>query len=331
MCLGVQHFEFYPPLFAHQIFGDDECIHGYMSPEIDITYSEDSLLPALTFTHIPLRNPDNSPAAIPPGATDVLAAIQQNAPADYFAPDQLPASKKRFEPRGQLLGDYTGHELRRGKQLVSAMESERGGHVRFQLFRANAGPDIGSQRVLLQRAQSLAMWMIEACSYIDLDDPNWSCIMLYEKTIPWANPSPSRSQSPRTKQKDKGGPKYRLVGFVTLFRCPLGMDLTQQELRDMSARADQVWEHRHQMVRLNVSQLLVLPTFQGQGHAKQLLRAVYKEAQRDDSVLDVRVEEPTDIFNALRLSVELDMLEEHHLLQELRSATPPWQHMQVAL
>ena len=203
--------------------------------------------------------------------------------------------------------------------------------MRFQLFRANAGPDIGSQRVLLQRAQSLAMWMIEACSYIDLDDPNWSCIMLYEKTIPWANPSPSRSQSPRTKQKEKGGPKYRLVGFVTLFRCPLGIDLTQQELRDMSPRADQVWEHRHQMVRLNVSQLLVLPTFQGQGHAKQLLRAVYKEAQRDHSVLDVRVEEPTDIFNALRQSVELDMLEEHHLLQELRSATPPWQHMQVAL
>ena len=40
------------------------------------------------------------------GATDVLAAIQQNAPADYFAPDQLPPSKKRFEPRGELLGRF---------------------------------------------------------------------------------------------------------------------------------------------------------------------------------------------------------------------------------
>ena len=64
---ALQHFEFYPPLFAHQIFGGDESIHGYISPEIDITYSEDSLLPAITFTHIPRRNPDNSPAAIPPG------------------------------------------------------------------------------------------------------------------------------------------------------------------------------------------------------------------------------------------------------------------------
>jgi len=49
----LQSFKFHPPLYAHQIFGDDECIYGYFSPEIDITYSEDSLLPAITFTHIP--------------------------------------------------------------------------------------------------------------------------------------------------------------------------------------------------------------------------------------------------------------------------------------
>ena len=45
--------------------------------------------------------------------------------------------------------------------------------------------------MLLQRAQSLAMWMIEAASYIDLDDARWSCIMLYEKTQPWGPSSPS--------------------------------------------------------------------------------------------------------------------------------------------
>ena len=65
--------------------------------------------------------------------------------------------------------------------------------------------------------------------------------------------------------------------------------------------------------------------------AAQLLRAVYKEAQRDETVLDVRVEEPTDIFSALQQALEQDMLVEHDLLHPLRSATPPWLHMQVDL
>lgn len=152
--------------------------------------------------------------------------------------------------------------------------------------------------------------------------------MLYEKTVPWASSSPS--QSPRG-GKAAAGPKYRLVGFVTLFRSSLPADLVLQDFREMSPRADQVWEQRNRMVRLNVSQFLVLPSFQGQGHGKQLMRAVYKEAQRDETVLDVRVEEPTDIFSALRQAVELDMLAQHDLLHPLRSSTPPWLYIQGKL
>ena len=61
------------------------------------------------------------------------------------------------------------------------------------------------------------------------------------------------------------------------------------------------------------------------------MRAVYKEAQRDETVLDVRVEEPTNIFSALRQAVELDMLAQHDLLHPLRSSTPPWLYIQVLL
>ena len=134
-----------------------------------------------------------------------------------------------------------------------------------------------------------------------------------------------QAQSPRKPSaRAPGGAKYRLVGMVTLFRCALPADLTLEELREMSPRADQVWEHRcftlphcqtstrrtprcthadprplthtrarthtgatfvwyvcnmradaggvgrDSMVRLNVSQFLVLPAFQGQGHGKQV-------------------------------------------------------------
>jgi len=69
VCVRIQSFKFYPPLYAHQIFGEDECIYGYFSPEIDITYSEDSLLPAITFTHIPQQGYEHAAWSAPPGNT----------------------------------------------------------------------------------------------------------------------------------------------------------------------------------------------------------------------------------------------------------------------
>ena len=77
------------------------------------------------------------------GATDVLGAIQRKAPADYFSPDQLPPSKKRFEPRGKFLGDYSSYGLGRTREQHAAVESERGGDVRYEVFEIQAGPEIG--------------------------------------------------------------------------------------------------------------------------------------------------------------------------------------------
>ena len=76
-------------------------------------------------------------------ATDVLGAIQRKAPADYFSPDQLPPSKKRFEPRGKFLGDYSSYGLGRTREQHAAVESERGGDVRYEVFEIQAGPEIG--------------------------------------------------------------------------------------------------------------------------------------------------------------------------------------------
>ncbi len=45
---------------------------------------------------------------------------------------------------GGRAGEYSGLQLGRSKEQVSAMESERGGDVRYQLFLCPAGPDMGS-------------------------------------------------------------------------------------------------------------------------------------------------------------------------------------------
>ena len=73
----------------------------------------------------------------------MLGAIQRKAPADYFSPDQLPPSKKRFEPRGKFLGDYSSYGLGRTREQHAAVESERGGDVRYEVFEIQAGPEMG--------------------------------------------------------------------------------------------------------------------------------------------------------------------------------------------
>ena len=329
-----QSFHAYAPLYAHQLFGEDECIYGYISPEIDITYSEDSLLPVITFTHVPRQDAGGLACPVPPSATDVLGSIQRKAPADYFSPDQLPPSKRRFEPRGTRVGDYSGYALGRSKPEHGAVESERGGDVRYEVYSIRAGADIGAQKVLLQRAQSIAMWMIESASYIDFEDPNWSCVFVYEKTSPWALGMDSNTAVHDTwpsKDAVGAGATYRLVAFTTLYRAPLPRGISLEGLREISPRADELWEKRDSVVRLNVSQFVVLPHFAGQGHGKQLLRHVYREAQADKAVLDVRVEQPTEIFRNMRQSVELELLRDKDKLADLRCDNPPWQQLQAKL
>ena len=46
-----------------------------------------------------------------------------------------------------------------------------------------------------------------------------------------------------------------------------------------------------------------------------MLRAIYRAAHADKTVLDVNVEAPTDVFSALRHGVELDLLKEHNLME----------------
>lgn len=256
-----QAFPSYAPLYAHQLFGADECIYGYFSPEVDIAYAEDSLLPAITFTHIPQGNADGA-GLVPTGATDVLGAIQSKAPADYFSPDQLQPAKKQFEPRGAFVCEYSGYAVGRSRGDHAVVETQRGGDVRYQVFEVCAGSDIGSTKILLQRAQSLAMWMIESASYIDFQDPNWSCMFVYEKTVPWAAAGRGSTDGKEKVEFRSAVGSYRLVAFSTLYRSPLpdGMDL--EALRQVTPRADELWESREQVVRLNVSQFVVLPHFQ---------------------------------------------------------------------
>lgn len=97
------------------------------------------------------------------------------------------------------------------------------------------------------------IWTIETGSFIQVPDAAWNILTLYSKTS--------------TSGKDV----YCIVGFVTAYKYWVY----------------DKYSHSVDKSRLRVSQVVVLPPFQRKGHGGRMLRAVYKHAQSDPSILDV--------------------------------------------
>ncbi|KAJ8282440.1 hypothetical protein COCON_G00049590 [Conger conger] len=87
-----------------------------------------------------------------------------------------------------------------------------------------------------ERLQTFLMWFIETASFIDVDDERWDFFLLFEKY-----------------NKD-GGTHFATVGYMTVYNYYVYPDKT----------------------RPRVSQMLILPPFQGEGHGAQLLEAVHR-------------------------------------------------------
>lgn len=113
------------------------------------------------------------------------------------------------------------------------------------------------------RLQPWIMFFIDAASYIDVDDENWQFFVLFE----------------RYGAKDAaGGQRYAVAGYATVY-----------EYYAYPA-------HK----RPRISQLLVLPPFQGRGHGARVLDVINDHYRTMDKVVDITVEDPSDAFVRLR-------------------------------
>jgi hypothetical protein len=315
----------FPPLYAHQVFGPDEAIVGYQSPRVEISYAADSLVASISFSHSGAARKGEVKR------TDVIDCIKRNVPSDYINATRLPSFVKMtrgaFEPPGNMVHDYTDFDLGRDEAYLKRTREECGGSsVRYQAFHwkgvgnvtdGNEDDDLEKQNELdlVKRAQSLAIWFIERSSYIDMTDPSWSCIFLYER-VDGALKNNTLSSMP----------VFHLIGFVTLYRKSID-GMTAKELAEITPLRKDI-QGKTGLARLFISQFLVLPPYKRRGHGAQLLKLVYKLARRDPTVLDVAVEDPNDAFKALRTKCDAGELREMSLLEALRSAEPPWGKIQ---
>ncbi|XP_056436306.1 histone acetyltransferase type B catalytic subunit [Gadus chalcogrammus] len=110
------------------------------------------------------------------------------------------------------------------------------------------------------RLQTFLMWFIETASFIDADDDRWDFFLVFEKY-----------------NKD-GETLYATVGYMTVYNYYVYPDKT----------------------RPRVSQMLVLPPFQGEGHGAQLLEAVHRFYCTLPKVQDITAEDPSESYVKLR-------------------------------
>ncbi|XP_027020605.2 histone acetyltransferase type B catalytic subunit isoform X1 [Tachysurus fulvidraco] len=111
-----------------------------------------------------------------------------------------------------------------------------------------------------ERLQTFLMWFIETASFIDVDDDHWDFFLVFEKY-----------------NKD-GETLYATAGYMTVYNYYVYPDKT----------------------RPRVSQMLILPQFQGEGHGAQLLETVHRFYCNLPKVQDITAEDPSDNYVKLR-------------------------------
>lgn len=111
-----------------------------------------------------------------------------------------------------------------------------------------------------ERLQTFILWYIDAASYIDMDDEKWNFFLLFEKI-------------------NKGQTTcFNIAGYLTIYR----------------------YYAYPNSFRPRISQMLILPPFQKNGHGSELLDTAIKFYLSDTSAVDITVEDPSEDFVALR-------------------------------
>ncbi|CAF4624994.1 unnamed protein product, partial [Rotaria socialis] len=95
----------------------------------------------------------------------------------------------------------------------------------------------------------------------------------------------------------------------------LGYELTGHESSYFIHRINQ--QNLPNKTRPQICEMLILPPYQRKGHGRRLLTAIYEDLRTNSRVQDIKAEDPSDEFVALRDLVSLELC--HKYLPDLFS------------
>lgn len=237
------------PAMVHQIFGEDGIIYGYRNLHIDIYFLANSAKCFVDLQYTEVTSADMPNHSAP---DDILKKLSPWLPEKYYLDKKQFISKVLKENHTKTFGTFIDCI-----QLYNEKERTLH-HYTYSLCTGN-DPEF---RKFHSRFQCMIVWYIDGVSQIDVEDPNWMFIYVYEKrrlTGSW----------------DTG---MYPVGFATIYK----------------------FFHYPDKVRARISQFFVIPPCQGAGIGSHLLKNVYLTLRNLHNVVDITVEEPCRAFTRMR-------------------------------
>ncbi|PWN51996.1 histone acetyltransferase type B [Violaceomyces palustris] len=268
------------PDFTYPIFGEAETIYGYKGLDIKLKFASGDLT---TYLKVDYKEKNEGTTA---KIDNVEASLKQFLPGDYLTDetafqDAVLSQETSFRPLGEKVHSYTrskssskgkGRAGKVGSAGDSLAEDDSNARV-FEIYRSTW--ETRGFRELHRRMQIFALFFIEGASYIQEDEQNWEFFCLYERV-------------PRGTGDEDGQTSFswHFAGYTSLYRFWCWPDAA----------------------RVRLSQFVILPPFQKQGHGGALYSQVHDEMLKRPSVTEMTVEDPSEAFDRLRDGSDLRRL-----------------------
>ncbi|KAK0276476.1 histone acetyltransferase 1 [Friedmanniomyces endolithicus] len=278
----------FQPSFTYPIFGEEERVFGYKELSITLSFAAHDLQPRLEIKHGKLFSEgDVKPTNIKEALAEFLPAHAfSDASRDKGSEDAAAAS---FKPPGGRIEGY--------------MTKSR----RYEIWCASLTHTAARQ--ILENMEILIPMFIEGGTMLQLGQDwstqRWKLFLLYE-----VDRKPTPNTSP-----------YSLVGYGTSYRVFTFPDRTSvtegdqdlsilngESLETLFPPTDQTSSNHSSKPgspldlpsRERLSQFLILPPFQGEGHGQHLYNTMYAHLTSPTNIREFTVEDPNEAFDDLR-------------------------------
>ncbi|KAF9967063.1 histone acetyltransferase 1 [Mortierella alpina] len=141
-----------------------------------------------------------------------------------------------------------------------------------------------------KRLQCFAIFFIEGASFIEDTDEKWEVRLLFERV------------------SENGQESYNIVGYCTMYP----------------------YFYYPDQVRMRISQFLILPPYQQQGHGSRLYQSLYNDFCSRKEVREMTVEDPNEEFSDLRDKNDMKHLTAKGVFKDLQAPIKKARIEQVA-
>ncbi|KAF8976442.1 histone acetyltransferase 1 [Entomortierella lignicola] len=130
-----------------------------------------------------------------------------------------------------------------------------------------------------KRLQCFATFFIEGASFIEDTDEKWEIRLLFERV------------------NENGQDTYNIVGYCTMYP----------------------YFYYPDQIRMRISQFLILPPYQQQGHGSRMYRSLYDDFCSRKEIREMTVEDPNDDFSDLRDKNDMKHLTAKGVFKDLQT------------